>query len=86
MNYRIHGTFGEHLIWRFDVERRLVNMYCKLVKHVAVMLNMESYESEQVVCAHHVYKSVWTLFIGEEFPWVQVAPVASCHLHPCSPS
>jgi len=46
---------------------------------------MESYESEQIVCGHHVYKNVWTPFIGE-FSWVQVAPVASCHLRPCSPS
>jgi len=37
-------------------------------------MNMESYESEQVVRGHHVCKSVWTPFIGgEEFPWVQVA-------------
>jgi len=27
---------------------------------------VESYESEQVVCGHHVYKSIWTPFIGEE--------------------
>jgi len=52
----------------------------KLAKRVAVTWNMESYESEQVVHGGHVYKSAWTLFIGEEFPWVQVAPVAFCIL------
>jgi len=51
-----------------------------------VMWNMESYKSEQVVRVHHAHKSVWTPFIGEEFAWEQVAPLASCHLHPCSPS
>jgi len=57
----------------------------KLAKRIAVMWNMESYKSEQVVHGHHVYKNIWTPFIGE-FSWVQVALVASCHLHPCSSS
>jgi len=58
----------------------------KLVKRVAVTWNMESDESEQVVRGHHVYKSLWAPFIGEEFPWVKVALVASYHLRPYSPS
>jgi len=51
---------------------------------------MESYESEQVVCGHRVYKSIWTPFIGEELICHQESgntsdPFAVAVLKPDSP-
>ena len=60
---------GEHLIWRNDEEWKLKKNWRTLISFNETfrsLESMESYESEQVVRGHHVYKSVWTPFIGEE--------------------